>query len=88
MSFNALVPTLFGIAGLVVAYFVYQKVKAYPTGDSKVTQISEAIHLGAMVFMRREYTMLAWFCGVLIVILLFTLGFGTAFCLNAPAVST
>ena len=79
MSFNALVPTLFGILGLVVAYFVYQKVKEYPTGDAKVTQISDAIHLGAMVFMRREYTILSWFCGVLIIVLWITLGFGTAF---------
>jgi len=80
MSFNALVPTLFGVLGLVAAYFIYQKVKEYPTGDAKITQISDAIHLGAMVFMKREYTMLSVFCAVLIVVLLFTLGFGTAFC--------
>ena len=29
MSVNALVPALFGIGGLVVAYFIYQKVKEY-----------------------------------------------------------
>ena len=80
MSFNALVPTLFGILGLVAAYFIYQKVKEYPAGDAKVTQISDQIHLGAMVFMRREYTMLAIFCAVLIIVLWITLGFGTAFC--------
>ena len=79
MSVNALVPTIFGIIGLVVAYFIFQKIKAYPTGDAKVTQISDAIHLGAMVFMRREYTMLAVFVGVLFVVLLVFLGIGTAF---------
>ena len=79
MSVNALVPTLFGIGGLVVAHFIYQKVKEYPTGDAKVTQISDAIHRGAMVFMRREYTFLGGFVGVLFFILWYLLGFGTAF---------
>jgi len=78
MSLNALVPTFFGILGLVVAWFIYQKVREYPAGDPKVTQISEAIHLGAMVFMRREYQTLAIFSAVLFVILLATLGFKTA----------
>ena len=62
MSLNALVPTLFGIGGLVVAHFIYQKIKEYPTGDAKITQISDAIHRGAMVFMRREYTFLGGVC--------------------------
>ena len=78
MSPNALVPTLFGIGGLVVAHFIYQKVKEYPTGDAKVTQISDAIHRGAMVFMRREYTFLGYFVGVLFFVLWYLLGFGTA----------
>ena len=79
MSPNALVPTLFGIGGLVVAHFIYQKVKEYPIGDAKVTQISDAIHRGAMVFMRREYTFLGYFVGVLFFVLWYLLGFGTAF---------
>ena len=79
MSLNALVPTLFGIGGLVVAHFIYQKIKEYPTGDAKITQISDAIHRGAMVFMRREYTFLGAFVGVLFFVLWFWLGFGTAF---------
>jgi K(+)-stimulated pyrophosphate-energized sodium pump len=80
MSFNALVPVIFGIIGLIVAYFIYQKIREYPEGDPKVAEIGEEIHLGAMVFMRREYTMLFWFGLVLFLILLFApgLGFGTA----------
>ncbi|MDX1433871.1 MAG: sodium/proton-translocating pyrophosphatase, partial [Gammaproteobacteria bacterium] len=80
MSFNALVPTIFGIIGLVVAYYIYQKIKEYPEGDAKVADIGEEIHLGAMVFMRREYRMLFWFALVLFLILLFSpgLGFNTA----------
>ncbi len=80
MSFNALVPMVFGAIGLIVAYFIYQKVREYPEGESKVVEIGEEIHLGAMVFMRREYLMLFWFALVLFLILLFApgLGVGTA----------
>ena len=80
MSLNALVPVIFGIVGLIVAYFIYQKVREYPEGDPKVQEIGEEIHLGAMVFMRREYQMLFWFVLVLFLVLLFApgLGMGTA----------
>jgi len=80
MSFNALVPVIFGVIGLIVAYLIYQKIREYPEGDPSVAEIGEEIHLGAMVFMRREYTMLFWFGLVLFLVLLFApgLGFGTA----------
>jgi K(+)-stimulated pyrophosphate-energized sodium pump len=80
MSLNALVPMIFGVIGLIVAYFIYQKVKEFPEGESNVAEIGEEIHLGAMVFMRREYTTLFWFSLVLFLVLMFApgLGFGTA----------
>ncbi len=80
MSLNALVPVIFGIIGLIVAYYIYQKVREYPEGEAKVAEIGEEIHLGAMVFMRREYRMLFWFALVLFLVLLFApgLGLGTA----------
>jgi K(+)-stimulated pyrophosphate-energized sodium pump len=79
MASSGLIPVLFGALGLVVAYFVYGKVKEFPAGEAKVAQIAEQIHLGAMVFMRREYKFLTWFCLVLIVLLAIFLGLGTAF---------
>ncbi len=78
MSLNALIPILFGIIGLKAAHLVYQKVMAYPKGESKVAAIGDAIHLGAMVFMRREYTMLGIFAVVLLVVLELFLGWKTA----------
>jgi len=80
MSANALVPAIFGALGLFVAYYIYQKVKEFPEGEAKVADIGDQIHLGAMVFMRREYKMLFWFCLVLFFVLLFApgLGFNTA----------
>jgi K(+)-stimulated pyrophosphate-energized sodium pump len=80
MSLNALVPVIFGVIGLIVAYFIFQKVKEFPEGEAKVAEIGEEIHLGAMVFMRREYKTLFWFALILFIILMFSpgLGFGTA----------
>jgi K(+)-stimulated pyrophosphate-energized sodium pump len=90
MSFDALLPVVLGTIGLIVAYFIYQNVRTYPEGEAKVAEIGEEIHLGAMVFMRREYTMLFWFCLVLFLILLFApgLGVGTAVAFIIGAVTS
>jgi K(+)-stimulated pyrophosphate-energized sodium pump len=78
MSGNALWPVILGLIGLGTAWYIYRKVKEYPEGEAKVADIAEQIHLGAMVFMRREYMMLSWFCVVLVVLLWIFLGFNTA----------
>jgi len=77
MSLNALVPMIFGILGLVTASIVYELVKKYPTGEAKVVRIADQIHLGAMVFLRREYLYLSVFSGLVAILLLFTLGWRT-----------
>ena len=75
---TTLIPPLFGIGGLIVAFIIFVLVKRYDEGDDKIKKIGDAIHQGAMVFMRREYTMLAMFAGVLLVVLYFALGVQTA----------
>lgn len=65
-----LIPPLFGGLGLIAALVLYLKVKSYPAGEGLVVEISDAIHSGAMVFMRREYSVLAIFA-VVVTILLF-----------------
>lgn len=74
-----LLPPLFGVLGLVAAFITYRQVKKYPEGEGKVVEIGNQIHLGAMVFMKREYKMLAMFSAVLIVLLYIFLGWQTAF---------
>ncbi|MFO7547082.1 MAG: sodium/proton-translocating pyrophosphatase, partial [Trueperaceae bacterium] len=69
---TAWLPLLFGAVGVGVAFALYRVVVAYPAGDAKVTDIAEQIYIGAMTFMRREFTILA----VVGVILFFLLGFG------------
>ncbi len=79
MRLGELIPPLLGITGLVVAHCIYRIVKRYPEGDDKVIKIGDAIHEGAMVFMRREYRMLGVFSTVLVTLLILFLDTGTAF---------
>ncbi len=84
-----LIPPLFGVIGLVFAVIIYALVKRYDAGEDNVKKIADAIHNGAMVFMRREYSMLAIFAGILLVILFFSpLGIDTAIAFLAGALSS
>jgi K(+)-stimulated pyrophosphate-energized sodium pump len=83
-----LIPPLFGIVGLIVAFIIFGLVKRYDAGDEKVRKIGDAIHSGAMVFMRREYTMLSMFAGVLLVVLYIALGASTAIAFVVGALSS
>ena len=49
-------PPIFGLFGLLIALVIYFIVVSYDEGSEKVKKIADQIHLGAMVFMRREYT--------------------------------
>ncbi len=60
-------PIGLGIFGLVCAVLVFLKVKSEPAGEGKVVEIGDQIHLGAMVFMKSEYSRLAIFCIICIV---------------------
>jgi K(+)-stimulated pyrophosphate-energized sodium pump len=88
MSFSATIPLLFGVAGLFVASYLYKLVLRYPEGEDKVAKIGHAIHHGAMVFMAREYKMLAIFSAVLILFLWVFLGYQTAFAFIVGALTS
>ncbi len=85
---TTLIPPLFGILGLLVAWVVYGLVMRYDEGSEKVKKIGDAIHLGAMVFMRREYTMLAGFAAVLALLLWVSLGTDTVIAFVIGALSS
>jgi len=85
---SILLPTIFGLIGLAVAYFIYREVLKYPGGEGKVAEIGDAIHLGAMVFIRREYSILGLFCLVLIVVLYLVLGWETALSFTVGALAS
>lgn len=80
------IPVSLGILGLISAWIVFGFVKRFPEGEGKVVEISAAIHKGAMVFMRREYTILIVFVAVVAVFIAISdLGLNTmyAFLLGA-----
>lgn len=54
-----MVPLAAGVIGLVVAAFFYFRVKALPEGTETMNLIAKYIREGAMVFLMREYKVLA-----------------------------
>ena len=89
MSFNLMLPPILGMVGLVIAFIIYTVMSRASDGEEKVRGIAKQIHIGAMVFMHREYKMLAAFAAVLVVgILVSPLGTNTAIAFVAGAVSS
>lgn len=70
---NLLTVVLVSLSGLGLAYFLYFNVKKQSAGSEKMEKIAENIHLGAMTFLKAEYSRLAIF--VLLVAGLLFLGF-------------
>ncbi len=60
---------LFGLFGLAIAWKIYEYVDDQPEGNEKMTEIAESIHEGAMVFLSREYRILAYFVGGVFILL-------------------
>jgi len=74
---ETMMPALLGVVGLIAAFVLYRVVLRYPAGSGKVAEIGEAIHLGAMVFLKREYSILAIFVVIVAVLLALSLGTNT-----------
>tara|TARA_R110002072_G_scaffold56904_1_gene146740 strand:+ start:940 stop:2931 length:1992 start_codon:yes stop_codon:yes gene_type:complete len=82
-------PPIVGFAGLAIAFIIYHIMLRHDPGDGVVKKIGDQIHLGAMVFMHREYKMLAMFSVVLLVaIFVSPLGPNTAIAFIAGALSS
>ena len=59
-SLTVFAPML-GILGLVIAGLIYAYIRNQSPGNELMVEISEAIHEGAMIFLRREYSYLVFF---------------------------
>jgi len=68
MSLQA-VPILLGALGLAIAFMIYAIIAKQKVNNDKVASIGNQIHIGAMAFMRREYTILSAFLAVLAVLI-------------------
>ncbi len=72
------IPPLIGMAGLVAAWLLYLSIKRRQVERGKASEIAEAIHSGAMLFMRQEYSYLALFVAAVFAVLIFSLSWQTA----------
>ena len=89
MEFDAnLIPPALGVLGLLIVFFIYQWIKKQPGGSGSVQKIGEQIHIGSIVFMKREYKMLSIFALVLLVLLYIFLGPASALCFLVGAVAS
>ncbi len=77
---------ILGVVGLIAAYAIYLFVRKQPQGSDIMREIAEQIHLGAMTFLRKEYTALALFILVVFVLLMSFLSWKTGVAFLSGAV--
>jgi len=61
MEYLSLLVPFLGLFGLGCAFVIFRRILRQPAGDGVVAEIADSIHSGAMVFMKREFTVLAVF---------------------------
>ncbi len=82
------IPPLLGVIGLICALVLYKIVIRYPEGEDNIVKIADQIHMGAMVFMRREYSVLVVFLAVLVLLTWLALDGNTAIAVVVGALSS
>ncbi|MBI3128860.1 MAG: sodium-translocating pyrophosphatase [Candidatus Tectomicrobia bacterium] len=70
---------VFGLAGLALAGFIYQWISRQPDGNDLMRKLAAQIHQGAMVFLKREYKILAIFVVVVFLLLAAAISLSTGF---------
>lgn len=68
-----------GFLGLALAYFLYDNVRKQSAGSEKMQGIADKIHLGAMTFLKAEYSRLALFVLFVAVLLFFGFSWSVSF---------
>ena len=87
LSAGELVPAVgaVALAGLLAAGLIYRFISRIDIRNKTMRRISDAIHDGAMVFLRREYGILAIFVVVVFLLLWWSLSAGTGMAFLAGA---
>ncbi|WP_419166890.1 sodium-translocating pyrophosphatase [Candidatus Palauibacter sp.] len=67
-----------GVIGLFFSFALFMYVRSQPVGTERMAELAEAIHSGAMAFLRREYTVLLPFIVVVAALLFWLVGARTA----------
>ncbi len=60
---------ILGVGGMVFAFLIYVGILRQPSGNQRMQEISEAIHSGAMTYLKRQYTILVVFVVVVAALL-------------------
>ena len=76
-SLTVVAPFL-GLFGLFVAWLIFGYVKKQPNGTAVMQELEGMIHDGAMAFLRREYTVLAFFIAIVFILLGIGISWNTA----------
>ncbi|MFH1754637.1 MAG: sodium-translocating pyrophosphatase [Candidatus Latescibacterota bacterium] len=71
-----IIPWLGGF-GLLIAVITFISINRYSPGNEKMVDIANQIHLGAMVFLKREYSIIAVFMAIIFVALSLALSLWT-----------
>ena len=71
MSLLNIIPYSFilGFLGIIFSLSLYFYVKKYPKGNEIMQEIAEAVHSGAMVFLKREYFYISIFVVIVFIVL-------------------
>jgi len=64
---------LLGVLGLLLAFVIYKYVISFSPGNETMIEIMNKVHAGAMVFLKREYQIIAVFISVVFLLLYFSL---------------
>ncbi|UCE67948.1 MAG: sodium-translocating pyrophosphatase [Candidatus Zixiibacteriota bacterium] len=85
MDFGILAAVL-GAVGIVFALIIYLLIKRQPVEDVKMSDLAETIYRGAMVFLKREYSILIPFILVVFLLLIWKISFYTGIAFLCGAV--
>ena len=69
MNNLAIFAPVVGAFGLLVAFLIYQSIRKMDPGTDLMRELGDRIHEGAMVFLRREYSILFVFIAIVFVLL-------------------
>lgn len=82
------VSPILGIIGLLVAYLIFKWIMKQPNGTDLMKKIEGYIYTGAMAFLKRQYSTLAIFVGIVFILLTIGISFYTALCFLTGALSS
>ncbi len=85
---NLLWIPIIGVIGLLLALVIYKMVMKRDAGNDKMKEIAEQIHIGAMVFLRREYQIIFLFMVVVFIVLTAFLSLYTGIAYIGGAISS